>query len=101
MYYLDTKDLIVIALKSLILSIIIVSLIVGSAFLIKSNFDFANYVCDITKIPRDLSLTVMSLGFRNNMVVLLSVFEFGIVFYLYGKLKNTKIYKRVYEIFVN
>lgn len=101
MFYLSAKDYIIIALKSFALSVLFVSLFLGFIFLIKMNFDFANYVCDITEIPRDLALTVMSLGFRNNMVVVLSVFELGIVYFLFGKLKKTKLYNKVYEILAN
>ena len=101
MYYLDLKERAIIVFKSFLSKIFIVFLILALLFLVKVNFDFSNYVCDITKIPRGLTLTVMSLGFRNNMVVVLTVLELLIFCYIFGMIKKTKIYIKFYEIFVN
>ena len=101
MYYLDLKERAIIIFKSFVSALFIVLPILGFIFLVKANFDFSDYVCNITKIPRDLTLTVMSLGFRNNMVVVLTVLELLIFCYIFGMIKKTKIYIKFYEIFVN
>ena len=87
MLFFDAKDYIIITLNTLVFTRLLVLLLPIRSF----NVDFANYVCDITEIPRDLALTMTSLGFRNNMIVVLSVFEFGIFYFLYGKIKKNKI----------
>ena len=97
MLFLDAKDYIIITLKTLVFTILLVLLLSISIF----NVDFANYVCDITEILRDLALTMTSLGFRNNMIVVLSVFEFGIFYFLYGKIKKTKLYNKFFEFLIN
>lgn len=97
MLFLDAKDYIIITLKTLVFTILLVLFLSISIF----NVDFANYVCDITEIPRDLALTMTSLGFRNNMIVVLSVFEFGIFYFLYGKIKKTKLYNKFFEFLIN
>ena len=97
MLFLGAKDYIIITLKTLVFTILLVLLLSISIF----NVDFANYVCDITEIPRDLALTMTSLGFRNNMIVVLSVFEFGIFYFLYGKIKKTKLYNKFFEFLIN
>lgn len=88
--YLDFKDYIRITLKSLLATIIVVPFLLGICFLIKTNIDFAYYISDTNGIPRDLALIAMSLGFANNIIVLMSVFEFGVIYYLFGKLKKQK-----------
>ena len=88
MYYLDFKDYVRIVLKSLLASLIIVPIFLGICFLIKTNIDFSYFVCDSCDIPRDLAISVMSMGFANNMIFLLSVFEFGVIYYLFNKIKR-------------
>lgn len=101
MYYLDFKDYVRIVLKSLLVSLIIVPLFLGICFLVKTNIDFSYFVCDLCDIPRDLAISVMSIGFANNMIFLLSVFEFGVIYYLFNKIKNSKFYTIVWEFMTN
>lgn len=101
MYYLDFKDYVRIVLKSLLATLIIVPLFFGICFLIKTNIDFSYFVCDSCDIPRDLAISVMSMGFANNMIFLLSVFEFGVIYYLFNKIKNSKFYTIVWEFMTN
>ena len=101
MYYLDFKDYIHIVLKSLLATLIIVPLFIGICFLVKTNIVFSYFGCDLCDIPRDLAISVMSMGFANNMIFLLSVFEFGVIYYLFTKIKMTKIYTIVWEFMTN
>lgn len=101
MYYLDFKDYVRIVLKSLLASLIIVPIFLEICFLIKTNIDFSYFVCDSCDIPRDLAISVMSMGFANNMIFLLSVFEFGVIYYLFNKIKNSKLYTIVWEFMTN
>lgn len=101
MFYLDYKDFLIIVIKSFVLSIIIVSLVIGISFLLKFNYDLANYVCSITKIPQNLAITPVSLGFRNNLIVVISLSQLGIIYYIYEKLKITCIYKKIYNFLIN
>ena len=101
MYYLDFKDYVRIVLKSLLASLIIVPIFLEICFLIKTNIDFSYFVCDSCDIQRDLAISVMSMGFANNMIFLLSVFEFGVIYYLFNKIKNSKLYTIVWEFMTN
>lgn len=99
--YLNFKDYSCIILKSLLATIIVFPFLLGICFLIKTNMDFAYYISDTNGIPCDLTLTVISLGFANNIVVLMSVFEFGFIYYLFSKLKKSKIYNNVHDFIIN
>lgn len=99
MMYLDFKDYVFVALKSLLATMIVVPFLLGIGFLIKTNIDFAYYISDVNGILRDLTLTVMSLGFANNIIVLMSVFEFGVIYYLFNKLK--KVYINLWKFIIN
>lgn len=95
------RDYVSIILKTLILTLIFVSLLVGAFYLIHSNINFAYYISDALDIPRDLSLTVMSAGFANNIIILMTVFEFGFGFWLVNKLTKTTIYDNVKDFVIN
>lgn len=91
MYGFDFEDLARIVLKGFIISFFVVSLLIGSYYLININFNIAYNISDTLKIPRDLSLTVMSAGFANNVMILLTFFEFGSAIWIYSKIANTKL----------
>ena len=48
-----------------------------------------------------MSISMMSLGFANNIVVLLSAIEFGLYVYFCDKVANTSIYKNVKTFIAN
>jgi len=48
-----------------------------------------------------MSISMMSLGFANNIVVLLSAIEFGLCVYFCDKVANTSIYKNVKTFIAN
>ena len=57
------------------------------SFLIKENIDIANLLCKRLDIPKDLSITVISPGFFIEVIIVLSVLEFGIIYYCYSYIK--------------
>lgn len=95
MYDLTIGDFIRIVVKSLLLTMIIAPLFIGLFYLIHINVDFAYYISDITNIPRDLALSVMSAGFANNIIILSTVFEIGLIIWLFNKISHTGIYKNI------
>lgn len=97
MYKLDFEDYITIIFKSLLITLILTPLIIGSVYLIDMNINFSNIICSISGIPKDLALTVMSPGFGNEIIFLTTVFEFGIIFYVINKFTKTKLFNTVYE----
>ncbi|MBO5096075.1 MAG: hypothetical protein J6B98_04295 [Bacilli bacterium] len=101
MYYLDFEDFIVILFKSIIFSIIITALIIGGMYLIDVNFNFANYICNVTQIPYNLTLSVAGAGFGNDIFILMTVAEAGILGYLVYEVMQTRIYKTIYKFVVN
>lgn len=99
--YLNFKDYIGLTLKTLLVTILVVPFFFGIYFLIKTNIDLAYFISDTNGIPRDLVLTVMSLGFANNIILLMSIFEFGVIYYLFDKLKRSKIYNNICDFMMN
>lgn len=95
------RDYIGIIVKTLILTLIFTPLLIGLFYLMNSNINFAYYISDALDIPRDLSLTVMSAGFANNIIILMTVFEFGFGFWLVNKLTKTTIYDNVKNFVIN
>ena len=91
MYYLDFKDYVRIVLKSLLASLIIVPIFLEICFLIKTNIDFSYFVCDSCDIPRDLAISVMSMGFANNMIFLFMKWVINIIFMWYNYLHKSKL----------
>ena len=43
------------------------------------NISLAKSICEVTKIPYDLTLTQMSFGFGNNIIILLSFAQFILI----------------------
>ena len=97
------RDYIGIIVKTLILTLIFTPLLIGLFlfYLMNSNINFAYYISDVLDIPRDLSLTITSAGFANNIIILMTVFELGFVFWIVNKITNTTIYDNVKEFIIN
>lgn len=69
--------------------ILMIAICSSSLFVfIKLNVDFANYLCNITGIPKDLALSVFSSGFYNNILILLFTVELVLVVYICDKIYN-------------
>ena len=90
------KDCLLLLLKSVIIAIFLCPIFIG---LIKFNIYFSKTICTITKIPEDLSLTLMSIGFKNNILVLLTIFEVVILIYLFSKISKINFIKRFLKLF--
>lgn len=95
------SDYVSIVLKSIVLSLLCLPIIIGITYLIEFNFNIANYISNVSGIPSDMSISMMSLGFANNIVVLLSAVEFGLCVYFYDKIANTTVYKKVETFIAN
>lgn len=95
MYELTIEDFIRIVVKSILLTMIIAPLFIGLFYLIHINIEFAYYISDITNIPRDLTLSVASAGFANNIIILSTVFEVGLISWIIYKISQTSIYKNI------
>ena len=95
------RDYISIITKTLILTLIFTPLLIGVFYLMNSNINFAYYISDVLDIPHDLSLTVMSAGFANNIIILMTVFELGVGFWLVNKITKTTVYDNVREFIIN
>ncbi len=95
------RDYVSIILKTLILTLIFAPLLIGAFYLMNSNVNFAYYISDVLDIPRNLSLTVMSAGFANNIIILMTVFEFGFAIWLGNKITKTELYDNVKKFVIN
>ena len=95
------RDYVSIILKVLILTLIFAPLLIGVFYLMNSNVNFAYYISDTLDIPHDLSLTVMSAGFANNIIILMTFFELGFGFWLVNKITKTTVYDNVRKFVIN
>ncbi len=95
------KNICGIFLKAIILTSVFVSLSLLGFYLIHNNVNVAHYISDTLNIPRDLSLTVMSAGFSNNIIILMTVFEFGFGIYIVNKFTNTQFYDNIKNFIIN
>lgn len=93
------EDYIYILIKSLLISTILFLVIIGLVYVIDFDYNFAYYISDITGIPSDLSLSMMSAGFANEIILLMLAIEFGFIIYFIDKIAVTKMYNKL-KIFV-
>lgn len=93
MYFMFTgkfEDKVLVILESI--------LIILSTFILSSfNLTIANAICKITDIPYDLALTIMSAGFGNNIIILLSILEIILIVWFVEKLIPKFIDKLVWS----
>ncbi len=101
MYELSIGDLFRIVFKSLLVTLFIAPLVFLGVYLVHININFAYYISDVTNIPRDLSFTMVSAGFANNIIILSSVFEFGLGCWLINKLTKTKLFNNIKNFIEN
>lgn len=100
MHNFNLKYCLHILMKSVIITALISPILLLIFYLVKMDFRFATYVCKVCNIPEDLTITVMSPGFKNNLLILSFTFEMGIIVYVINKLTRTKALKRILN-FVN
>ena len=98
---MEFRDYIRIVSKTLILTLIFVSLLIGAIYLVNSNINIAYYISDKLDIPRDLSISVMSAGFANNIFIIMTVFELGFAIWVGNKITKTRVYDNVREFVIN
>lgn len=95
------EDYIYILIKSLLISTISVLVIIGLVYVIDFDYNFAYYISDITGIPSDLSLSMMSAGFANEIILLMLTIEFGFIIYFIDKSAETKMYNKLKTFVLN
>ncbi len=95
------EDYIYIFIKSLLITTILVLVIIGLVYIIDFDYNFAYYISDITGIPSDLSLTMMSAGFANEIILLMLTIEFGFIIYFIDKIAETKMYNKLKTFVLN
>lgn len=95
------EDYIYILIKSLLITTILVLAIIGLVYIIDFDYNFAYYISDITGIPSDLSLSMMSAGFANEIILLMLTIEFGFIIYFIDKIAETKMYNKLKTFVLN
>lgn len=95
------EDYIYILIKSLLISTILFLVIIGLVYVIDFDYNFAYYISDITGIPSDLSLSMMSAGFANEIILLMLTIEFGFIIYFIDKIAETKMYNKLKTFVLN
>lgn len=95
------EDYIYIFIKSLLITTILVLVIIGLVYIIDFDYNFAYYISDITGIPSDLSLSMMSAGFANEIILLMLTIEFGFIIYFIDKIAETKMYNKLKTFVLN
>lgn len=68
MYKLNLKDYIYIIVKSFVAICLFCLIAFMFVCMINFNIFFASYICEVTGVPSDLSLTIMSAGIKNNII---------------------------------
>lgn len=82
--YLSFRDVGIILIKTLFIALLFVCIF----NLVEVNIHIAEYICQITNIPKDLSLTIVSAGFANNIVIVLLMLEVGLILYIINKISK-------------
>lgn len=95
------EDYIYIFIKSLLITTMLVLVIIGLVYIIDFDYNFAYYISDIMGIPSDLSLSMMSAGFANEIILLMLTIEFGFIIYFIDKIAETKMYNKLKTFVLN
>lgn len=98
---MNLKKNIFIILKLTILLLLCFLTIIGIIYLLKFNFNIADYISYISGIPRDMAISIASFGFVNNIVILMSVIETVLCIYISYKIVNTSTYKNIKNFMLN
>ena len=101
MYKLYFGDYVYIIIKSLIMSLIVCLIIFLMFNLIEFNFSVASSICKITGIPSDLSLTMMSAGFENNIIIVMCSFEILFLTFFIDYISKTRIFNSIKDFIDN
>lgn len=98
---MDLKDYVTILIKSLFMISLFVICMYVISNVMEFNYNFANYISDISGIPRDMAISITSAGFANNITILMTIIESGLFLYFISKIEKTHVYKKVREIIIN
>lgn len=101
MYKLYFEDYVYIIIKSLIMSLIVCLIMFMMFNLIEFNFSVASSICKITGIPSDLSLTMMSAGFENNIIIVMFSFEILFLVFFIDYIGNTRLFNSIKDFIDN
>lgn len=101
MYKLYFEDYVYIIIKSLIMSLIVCLIMFMMFNLIEFNFSVASSICKITGIPSDLSLTMMSAGFENNIIIVMFSFEILFLVFFIDYIGNTRLFNNIKDFIDN
>lgn len=96
MYYLSFKDLLLILIKSFILSIIIV----GLSYLCVFDYKIGVAYCNILNIPKDLAFTIVSPGMAVEICIILFVVEIIALFFIVKTLRRNKTLDMFFDFLV-
>jgi len=95
------ENYVYIIVKSLIISLIVCFIMFLMFNLIEFNFSVASSICKITGIPSDLSLTMMSAGFENNIIIVMFSFEILFLVFLIDYISNTRLFNSIKDFIDN
>lgn len=98
---MDLKDYVTILIKSLFMTSLFVICMYVISNVMEFNYNFANYISDISGIPSDMAISITSAGFANNITILMTIIESGLFLYFISKIEKTHVYKKVREIIIN
>ena len=82
--YLDFKDVCLIFIKTLILTLIVVGLL----FLIRFDYNIGLRYCEILNIPKDFALTMVSPGMAIEVAIIMFVVEMIGLYFIIKILKK-------------
>lgn len=82
--YLDFKDVCLIFIKTLILTLIVV----GLSFLIRFDYNIGIRYCEILNIPKDFALTMVSPGMAIEVAIIMFVVEMIGLYFIIKILKK-------------
>lgn len=95
------EDYIYIFVKAVLISTLLVLILIGLIYVLDFDYNFAYYISDITGIPSDLSISMMSAGFANEIIILMMTIEFGFIIYFIDKIAETKMYNKLKTFVLN
>lgn len=91
--YLDFRDVMENIVKVLIYTFIVSFVI----FTLYMNYNVGKAYCDFIGVPYNFCLSMSSPGLAPEVAILLSVLEFGVIYYILQKLKKMKIVNLLFE----
>lgn len=95
------EDYVYIIVKSLIISLIVCFIMLLMFNLIEFNFSVASSICKATGIPSDLSLTMMSAGFENNIIIVMFSFEILFLTFFIDYISKTRLFNCIKDFIDN